>query len=237
MIPIRDNVRAERYPIVTVLLIAANSLMFLFEFSLGSHLDGFLTEYALVPMVFVEAIRAGAWFTAGRAMLCSLFLHGGLLHLVGNMWFLWIFGDNVEDRMGRLRYLLFYLLCGAGAALAQVMVHQRSMVPNVGASGAIAGVLAAYMVFYPTARVYTLVFFFFFFDVVAIPALFFLAIWFLFQLVFGLGSLQAVSAQTGGVAWFAHVGGFVCGFILGPLLSFRRRARRRQVYKDEFRPW
>lgn len=178
--------------------------------------DAFLAKYALVPAEFLRGtdlpptIRIPIWIT----LFTSLFLHGGLMHLIGNMLYLWVFGDNVEDAMGRPRFLLFYLLCGAIAAMAQVAIAPASPIPLLGASGAIAGVLGAYLTLFPTARILTLIPIFFFIRLIAIPAVVVLGIWFALQVLNGVGSLGA----TSGVAWFAHIGGFAAGLALVPLL-------------------
>jgi membrane associated rhomboid family serine protease len=157
--------------------------------------------------------------------LTSMFLHGGWLHLIGNMWYLWIFGDNVEDRLGHFTYLIFYLLCGLGAGIAQTVLNYDSVIPSLGASGAIAGVLGAYVISYPTARVLTLLPIFIFWPIVEIPAVFFLGFWFIMQFFAGAASLTATAASAGGVAWWAHVGGFIIGMILVTMLSPRNRTR------------
>ena len=184
-----------------------------------SERDAFAFSYGLVPGEFLlgkdlpPRIPLPLWMT----LLSSMFLHGGLLHLLGNMLYLWIFGDNVEDAMGHVRFFIFYLLCGAAAAFAQIAIGPHSGVPLIGASGAIAGVLAAYVMLFPHARVLTLIPVFFFVRLVAIPAVLLLGLWFLFQVISGAGSV----GETSGVAWFAHIGGFVAGGIL--VLAFRRR--------------
>lgn len=181
--------------------------------------DLLLTRYALIPgelrtgRDLPPEIPVPIWAT----VITAMFLHGGIMHLVGNMLYLWIFGDNVEDAMGRGPFLLFYLLCGAAAAAAQIAIDPSSTVPMIGASGAIAGVLAAYFVLFPQSRVLTLIPIFFFLRLVSVPAVFLLGFWFILQVVNGAGSLGA----TGGVAWFAHIGGFVAGAIL--VIVFRRR--------------
>ncbi|MEW5826059.1 MAG: rhomboid family intramembrane serine protease [Candidatus Bipolaricaulota bacterium] len=182
--------------------------------------DAFIAQYALVPAEFLRGvdlpptIPVPIWLT----LISSLFLHGGLMHLVGNMLYLWVFGDNVEDAMGRARFLLFYLLCGAAAAMAQIAFSPSSSIPLLGASGAIAGVLGAYLTLFPTARVLTLIPIFFFVRLVAVPAVLVLGIWFALQLFNGVGSLGVSS----GVAWFAHIGGFLAGLAL--VFVFRRRS-------------
>jgi len=223
MIPLRDTIPSRTFPAINYLLMAANLACFLYELSLGSRLDGLLSTWGLVP-ARLFSLGAGP----GRDMLTlatSMFLHAGWLHFLGNMLYLYIFGDNVEDRLGHLRYLVFYLLCGICAGLAQALVSPTMRVPMVGASGAIAGVMGAYFCLYPRARVVTLLFLFVFVQVVEIPAFFFLGLWFLLQFFSGAASLDARTA-AGGVAWWAHIGGFASGVVLLFFLK-RRRARRR----------
>ena len=201
---------------MTIALIAVNVIVFLFELSLGRAVDAFTLYWGLVPAAF-------SWVT----VLTSMFLHGGVLHVAGNMLYLWIFGDNVEDRMGHGRFLVFYLLCGVAAALAQTISVPDSVVPMVGASGAIAGVMGAYFVLYPKSRIVTLIPLFFFFQVIEVPAILFLGIWFLMQFVSGLGSIVTVAGgqSGGGVAFWAHVAGFVAG--ISGVVVFRRPERQR----------
>ena len=214
MIPLRDVIPSRTTPFVTISLIAANALAFLFELSLGEGVNDFTLYFGLVPAAF-------SWV----AVLTSMFLHGGFLHFGGNMLYLWIFGDNVEDRMGHGRFLVFYLLCGVAAALAQTIMNPDSIIPMVGASGAIAGVMGAYLVLYPKSRIVTLVPFVF--TIVEIPALFFLGVWFLMQFMSGLGSVVAAASgePAGGIAFWAHVAGFVAG--LSGVIVFRRPERQR----------
>jgi len=215
MIPLRDIIPSRTTPVVTIALIVVNVLVFLYELSLGRGVDAFTLYWGLVPAAF-------SWVT----VLTSMFLHGGFLHVAGNMLYLWIFGDNVEDRMGHGRFLVFYLLCGVAAALAQTITAPDSLVPMVGASGAIAGVMGAYFVLYPKSRIVTLVPLFFFFQIIEVPAILFLGIWFLMQFVSGLGSIVTVAARsTGGIAFWAHVAGFVAG--ISGVVVFRRPERQR----------
>jgi membrane associated rhomboid family serine protease len=218
MFPIGDDNSAERtFPIVTYALIALNVLFFFVELSGG---DQFVNQYAFVPSRFLANPSADF-----PTLFTSMFMHAGWVHLGGNMLYLWIFGDNVEDRFGHGRFLAFYLFCGAIAVFGQVAVHPASLVPMIGASGAIAGVMGAYFVLYPHSRVLTAVFIIFFIDLIEIPAVFFLGIWFLMQLFSGVGSIGA-SAAGGGVAFWAHVSGFVTGLTFG---LFRR-------WRDAMRP-
>jgi membrane associated rhomboid family serine protease len=222
LIPIRDiHVSPRRTrPVVNILLIALNVVAFLFELSLGPQLEGFLMSAAYIPA------RGGGVAVEATSALVSMFLHGGWGHLLGNMLFLWIFGDNVEDRLGHFRYLLFYLLCGYAATFAHAFFNAGSTMPAIGASGAISGVLGAYLFLYPQARIVTLVWLFIFVRFVEIPALVFLPIWFLMQFFSGVSSLRAADpAAAGGVAWFAHIGGFIAGPLLLLLLGGGRRPR------------
>lgn len=213
MFPISDVIPSRRTPVVTIGLIVLNTLAFLYELSLSDvELDRLVRAAGTVPADF-----------SALDTVTSLFLHGGWLHFLGNMLYLWIFGDNVEDSFGHVRFLLFYVFCGAAAAIAQVVIHPDSTVPMVGASGAIAGVMGAYFVLFPQSRVLAGVFIIFFIDVVEIPAIFFLGIWFLMQLFSGVGSL--VDAADGGIAFFAHVGGFVVGAVGGLVARLRANVR------------
>ncbi len=237
MIPLRDDVPSRSVPVVNVTLIGLGVLAFIYELSLGRGLDGFVKRAAVVPTLFAGAdgrlsmTESVAWILSpdlGVRVVLSMFLHGGWLHLLGNMLYLWIFGDNVEDRMGHVRYLAFYLLCGLIATMAHVWSEPRSPVPSIGASGAIAGVLGAYLALYPRAQVVTLLPLGFFTQLVKVPAFFFLLFWFLQQFLYGTLSLGARSIQTGGVAWWAHIGGFAAGLALvGLFQNPRRRPRSR----------
>jgi membrane associated rhomboid family serine protease len=220
MIPLRDANPTSRTPIVTLGIIAACVLVFLYQLSLagGAALERFVVHWGVVPAELVQAIRAGKFLSQETATLVtSQFLHGGLLHIAGNLLFLWIFGNNVEDRFGRLRFLAFYLVGGIVAALTQVAVDPTSTVPTIGASGAIAATLGAYLVLYPGARVTTAIFLVFFYQLIDIPAVIVLVLWFLLQLFDGIASL-GISASAGGVAVFAHIGGFLFGAAVGLLV-------------------
>jgi membrane associated rhomboid family serine protease len=220
VIPLRDTIPSETVPFVNLTLIAANAACFFYELSLGSHLPRFIETFGLVP-AHVHLLGP----VVGVTLVTSMFLHSGWLHLIGNMLFLYIFGDNVEDRLGHVRYLVFYLLSGAVAGLAQLYAAQDSSLPMIGASGAIAGVSGAYFLFFPTARVITLVPIFFFVQIIEIPAVIFLLLWFFMQLFYGLATVAVQGGAVGGVAWWAHIGGFVFGLIAGPVLAPRNRRR------------
>jgi len=215
MIPLRDTIPSRRFPIVNVSLIALNVLVFLAEAALGEKgLYQFIAACGLVPAQFWQ----GGWLTRWWTPFTSMFIHAGWLHLISNMLSLYIFGDNVEDRLGHFRYLLFYLGSGLAASAAHLVAYAGSQIPTVGASGAIAGVLGAYLVLFPRARVLTLVPIFYFIRFVQIPAVVYLGFWFVSQLFNGFLMLTAAgsSFQGGGVAWWAHIGGFAFGFaILG----------------------
>ncbi len=227
MIPLRDDNKAQRVPVVTRALILANVVAFAFELSLGDSLTEFMREWGVVPGRLIASFSGDTSLPVEFAtLLTSMFLHGGWLHLIGNMWYLWIFGDNVEDRMNPVRYLFFYLAAGVFAALVHSALLPGSPVPTVGASGAIAGVLGAYAQAYPRARVLTLIPVFFFFQVVAIPALILLGVWFLIQFISGTLSF---GSGSGGVAWWAHIAGFVFGFVTMALMNRRRPSRAEVV--------
>ncbi len=216
MIPIRDINPTRRFPVATVLIIVLNVIVFVFEFLLPyDTLEAVVTTWGLVPSRLVS-LEPLAFVT----ILTSMFLHSGPAHLLGNMLYLWIFGDNIEAAMGSFRFVIFYLLCGLGAALGQVAVSLRSTVPMVGASGAISGILGSYLVLYPRAEVETLVFLGYFLRFIRLPTVAVLGSWILLQLFSGVLSLGMQA--TGGVAWFAHVGGFVTGILL---IAFFRRPR------------
>jgi membrane associated rhomboid family serine protease len=230
MIPIRDTIRARSFPLVNWLLIALNVLLFIVILSLRSDAQGMVFTLGLVPKRLLTNPQPWEFVTP----FTSMFLHGGWAHLLGNMLALYVFGDNVEDRLGSGRYLVFYLLCGLTAAFTHVFVNPGSSVPTIGASGAISGVLAAYLIFYPTARVITLVPLFFLPWFVQIPAIVYLGFWFLSQLFNGVLTVVSGHQALGGIAWWAHVGGFLAGLAFGPL--FARRPLRR-AYVDEHFPW
>ena len=213
MIPLRDTQPSFSFPIVTIGLIALNVLAFLYEFSLDEFsLNHFLLEYGFVPRRF-------QWVD----ILTGMFLHGGWLHLIGNMWFLWIYGDNVEDILGHFKYLLFYLLCGVAATLLQFLFTYDSRIPTIGASGAIAGVMGAYLLKFPHSKVLTLVPIIIFFTTMEIPAWLILIYWFVLQFFSGVGSVGQSHLNQGGVAWFAHIGGFLAGIALIRLLRPKPR--------------
>lgn len=234
MIPLRDNQASHRVTAVNLALIAANFAVFGYELSLGGALGHFVYAYAMIPSHITQAFEGGREAAriaadpsappAVETLVTSMFLHGGILHVAGNMLYLFIFGAAVEEAMGHLRFALFYFASGIAAALAMAAFMPHSTVPVIGASGAIAGVLGAYFVLYPRARILTVLPIFVFLYFVEIPAVAYLLIWFIAQLYWGLASTDAM----GGVAWWAHVGGFLFGMVLGPMLISGGSSRRRR---------
>jgi membrane associated rhomboid family serine protease len=227
VIPLRDANPTRRSPVVTLALIVTCFVAFAWELGVlasggEAGLDRFVIEHGVVPADVTAALRAGNIASvAVLGVVTSMFLHGGWLHLLGNMLYLWIFGNNVEDRLGRPLFLLFYLAGGVAAAAAQVAISPESTVPLIGASGAIAATLGAYLVIYPRARILSLVFLGFFYQLIEVPALLVLGFWFVLQLIDGAASLGASNAQ-GGVAFFAHIGGFAAGALAGLIVRGRR---------------
>jgi membrane associated rhomboid family serine protease len=253
LFPLKDNIPTDRFPVVTVALIALNVIAYFFwqrgGLSLGDpsspeYLDN-LIRYAAVPYeitnpgvqcapVTSEAFTCSKDFGARFdlpptwiTVFTSMFMHGGLLHLGGNMLFLWIFGNNVEDSMGPVKYVIFYLLAGLAATAGQVLVSPDAMVPGIGASGAVAGVLGGYILLFPKARVVTVIFIVFFFTIVELPAMLILGFWFVQQVLFGYFDLDT-GGSGGGVAYFAHIGGFVFGLIAIKLFADERKRRRQE---------
>jgi membrane associated rhomboid family serine protease len=235
MIPLRDTVRSRTLPWMTWGLIALNLLIFLYESALpANQFEAFISIFGLVPArLSLSSLQIFPLLT----LVTSMFLHGSWFHVISNMWFLFIFGDNVEDRMGPIRFLVFYLAAGVTAGLCQFLLFPGSRVPTVGASGAIAGVLGAYFLLYPRARVITLVFLFIIPWMIEIPALIYLGIWFLMQLSSGLLNLGQLGAgaDLGGIAWWAHIGGFVFGLLTVRLFAAGRRYAT--WHADEYWPW
>ena len=211
MIPIRDTIPTKTYPIVNNALIAINVVFFLVELSQGPGLERFIYIYGLVPARYTIP-QIASYFTTGQqlvSLITFMFLHGGFWHLLGNMWSLYIFGDNIEERLGPLRYLTFYMICGLASGLSHLVFNYNSTMPTIGASGAIAGVMGAYFILFPKAKILTLIPIFFIPYFIEIPAFFFLGIWFVFQFLSAAGS----HSQMAGIAWWAHIGGFIFGII------------------------
>lgn len=217
MIPIRDEIQSHRTPFVNYALILINVVVFLLTYVLNTNPEGVYSQFAFFP----NEIRQGLDLGDVRNILTSMFMHAGWVHLLGNMLYLWIFGDNIEDRLGHTNYLIFYLAGGVFAAFAHYLTNPTSTIPTVGASGAIAAVLGAYLVFYPNSRVYTFIPIGFFIRLRLVPAVIVLSLWFILQLFSGVGSLGL--GDQGGTAYWAHIGGFVFGLLLG--LLFRNRGR------------
>ena len=245
LLPLKDINPTERTPVVTISLIAINLLVFAYEVMLGRDLQGFITSFGAVPYELTHLTDLvgnyrGSPMThtpgppiIGLTLITSMFLHGGVMHILGNMLYLWIFGNNIEDLLGPAKFLLFYLGCGIAAGLVHVLSGPNSTIPTVGASGAVAGVLGAYMIAYPRAKVITLVFVFIFIRLIALPAKFVLLFWFVIQAFQGVASLG--SGMIGGVAWFAHIGGFVVGLLGVKLVAREQLARLKQAQEwDNF---
>jgi len=220
VMPLKDILERRTFPLVNIVLIVLNVVFFIYELSLGERLEGFLRSAAFVPATYFEPGNAVA---DAKSVLLSMFLHGGWMHVGGNMLYLWIFGDNVEDRFGHIQYVFFYLFCGWMATLAHGWFNPGSAVPSIGASGAISGVLGAYIVLFPHARVLTLVPMGFYMRMATLPAIVVLGLWFVIQAFSGLADLGARAAQTAGVAWWAHIGGFAAGAIIALVVRGVRR--------------
>ena len=217
MIPLRDATPSKNVPVMNNILIGINVVVFLVQLAQGPHANAFVYTFGLVPGRYTLPRLAAhfSFFQQAVAWISFMFLHGGFLHLLGNMWFLYIFGDNVEDRLGPLRYLVFYLVCGLVSGISHFLLNSHSTVPTIGASGAVAGVMGAYFLLHPKSKILTLFPVFFIPLFFEIPAVFFLGFWFLLQFV----NATSRSAQAGGIAWWAHVGGFLCGMLLLKLLD------------------
>jgi membrane associated rhomboid family serine protease len=237
VIPIRDHNPTRSPPYVVYVLVALNALVWLGEvwvqWTMGDQaLQLVVSRYGVIPAFLVSGTSIGSFTTP----ITSMFMHGGWLHVIGNMWFLWVFGDNVEDELGKGRFVVFYVLCGLAAVVAQVAIDPSSQVPMVGASGAIAGVLAGYVMLHPTARVTTLVPIFFIMFV-ELPAWVFIFVWFGMQLLEGVLSLGQIGQNVGGTAFWAHIGGFVAGVVLIKLMTPRRRGPSQGGRRPASREW
>lgn len=227
MLPLRDDIPASRFPVVTVALIVINTIVFL----LVPQAEESLRNWALIPVKYTQYRSEFSLLALGVPFISSMFLHAGWLHLIGNMWTLWIFGDNVEDRLGHGRFLLLYLLSGIAAGLLHIFTNAQSPVPTIGASGAVAGVMGAYLRYFPHARVHTVIPPFIWGPIFDLPAVVFLGWWILLQLFSGALTLVAGQRDVGGVAWWAHVGGFIFGAIIA---GSKRRPPR---YREEAPYW
>lgn len=239
MIPIRDTISTQNYPVVNNTLIGINVLVYLVQLSQGADLQRFIYFYGLVPARY-SVPHIASYFSAGQqlfALVSFMFLHGGFWHILGNMWSLYIFGDNVEDRLGPLRYLAFYLLCGFASGLSHLVLNLESNIPTIGASGAIAGVMGAYFILHPHAKILTLIPILFIPYFIEIPAFFFLGVWFVLQFIRAAGSHAAVS----GIAWWAHIGGFIFGmlflkmFVALPVRGVSGKLRQVTTKKKSYR--
>jgi len=233
-IPLNDHMRRQSFWFVTLLLIAANVVAFLFELSLGHAANQLILYFGIIPARYTtpQGLAGFSWSGFFVPIFASMFLHGGWIHLISNMLFLFVFGRSIEDRFGGLRFLFLYFVAGFGGALLHIVMNAGSRIPTIGASGAIAGILGAYLVSFPAARITTLIPLFFFFWTVELPALLVLGYWFLIQFFTGFQMLAIESATGGGVAWWAHVGGFLVGMMLASVLRPRRRRFLIQTY-----PW
>ena len=239
MIPLRDTIQSKNYPIINTSLITANGPVYLLQVAQGDRLQQFIVTYGLVPARYSVPAIASHFTLAEQtfSLFSFMFVHGGFWHLLGNMWSLYIFGDNVEDRLGPVRYLLFYLLCGFSSGLTHLFLNWHSQLPTVGASGAIAGVMGAYFILYPKSRILTFIPIFFLPYFIEIPAFFFLGLWFLFQFISAAGT----PGHGGGIAWWAHIGGFVFGiiflklFLFVPELSISRQIRKKTTKRKSHR--
>jgi len=226
MLPIGDSVRSRTFPYVNLAIIIANFLVFFYELSLGNEVDSFLRDWGVVPRSITDYFdNPGDYpYRVIFTPITAMFLHGGWFHILGNMLFLWVFGDNVEDAIGHVSYLFFYLLAGIAAATAQIWVDTGSALPMVGASGAIAGVLGAYVVLYPRATIAAVIFPFFFWAF-PVPAFVLIGLWFFLQLFYGAASIGTAVGASEGVAWWAHIGGFLAGLVL--VWAFRGERSKR----------
>jgi membrane associated rhomboid family serine protease len=222
MLPLKDDIRSSTLPIVTYVILGINILVFLYQVSLGAALDSFFNQYGAIPYLLFHPTGMSSY----TRLLTSMFMHGGFMHIFGNMLFLWIFADNIEDRFGHITFTFFYLLCGMAGALLHAVTAPNSTVPMIGASGAISGVLGAYILLYPKARVLALIPLGFFLRVTYLPSALFLGLWFLFQFLYGISSL---GARGGGVAYFAHIGGFIVGLLFA--LPFKKKKKREIDYE------
>jgi len=222
MIPIRDEIKTRRTPVINYLLIAVNIIVFVMQWSAGTNQESLVYEFALIPASFSDGIE----LSEIRDIFTSMFMHAGLMHLLGNMIYLWIFGDNVEDSMGHIKYLLFYLAGGFAASIAHILINPGSQIPTVGASGAIAAALGAYLVLYPQSRVKTFIPLGYFMTLRTLPASIVLIMWFVLQLFNGVLTLGAAE-DVGGTAFWTHIGGFVFGAFIG--LFFRNQRSTKQV--------
>jgi len=222
MFPLKDDNPTEKPPIVTILFIVINALVFFYQISLGEDFQYLIVKLGAIPYEITHQteVTPEAAFPVNMTLLTAMFMHGGWLHVIGNMWYLWIFVYNFEDKLGHFKFILFYLASGIIASFAHILTNPNSTIPMIGASGAIAGVLGAYLIKFPKSRILTLIFIVWFIRIVKIPAIYVLGFWFIIQLINGLPS---IGLEVGGVAWLAHIGGFVAGMGLFKVFSLMRR--------------
>lgn len=223
MIPLRDENPTQTFPFVTIAIIVINVLVFIYELSLGELLEDKISQFALIPYNITHLINKTTLLT----LITSLFFHAGFAHIVGNMLYLWVFGNNIEDAIGHIRFIFFYLFSGIVASFGHILTALNSKLPVIGASGAVSGVLGAYLLLYPRARVLVLIPLFYFWRVAKVPAMWFLGFWIVLQFIYGAGSFALVDESSkGGIAWFAHIAGFFAGLILIKVLAKRRKKSR-----------
>lgn len=227
MFPLRDKIPSRSFPFVTIAIILFNILVYFYQLTLGNELGDFIRNFGIIPNSFasLQDVPVANWHMLIPNLFTSMFIHGGLLHLLGNLWYLWIFGDNVEDFFGHVPFFLFYLASGLAGALTHIYFNLNSTIPTIGASGAIAGIMGAYIMLYPRSKITTIIFIIIYFTVAEIPALFFLGFWILLQFIYAAFTVASGGA-AGGVAWWAHVGGFAFGMTLTLLLKIFRKQKR-----------
>jgi len=224
MFPLWDEMPTKRIPVITIILIIINSLVYYYQFFIVTDSIRFIYSFGLTPFEISQGVDIIPYGPSPiyLTIVSSMFMHGSFVHLFGNMLYLWIFGNNIEDYLGKLKFTIFYFLSGIFAAFTQILISPQSQVPMIGASGAVAGVLGAYFILFPKSRITTLIFFGFFIRLIKMPALFVLGIWIIFQLLYGFSNISLQGADAG-VAWFAHIGGFIGGIILIKLIKPVRR--------------
>ncbi|MDD2352403.1 MAG: rhomboid family intramembrane serine protease [Candidatus Caldatribacteriota bacterium] len=224
MFPLWDEMPTKRIPVITIILIIINSLVYYYQFFIVTDSIRFIYSFGLTPFEISQGVDIIPYGPSPiyLTIVSSMFMHGSFVHLFGNMLYLWIFGNNIEDYLGKIKFTIFYFLSGIFAAFTQILISPQSQVPMIGASGAVAGVLGAYFILFPKSRITTLIFFGFFIRLIKMPALFVLGIWIIFQLLYGFSNISLQGADAG-VAWFAHIGGFIGGIILIKLIKPVRR--------------
>jgi len=217
MIPLKDEIKSYTKPVITYIILGINIFVYVYEFSLGTYKENFIYQFGTIPYDLFNPAGINSYLT----IFSSMFIHANFIHILGNMLFLWVFADNVEDRLGHIKFIIFYLICGIAAVFLHSITTPNSKIPMVGASGAISGIMGAYVVFFPRARILSIIPLGFFFRIAYLPSPFFIGIWFLYQFLLGLVS---ISIKGGGVAYFAHIGGFIAGFLFA--LPFKKSNRK-----------